>query len=158
IMLLPAWFLVQRDEMVTTMLTVGAPLIFAGMLIWSWVALRGAERSRMIVALVLIIFSVLFWTLFEQAGSSLTLYADRNTDLTIAGGIRTNAAQTNVFNPALIVLLAPVFAALWGWLGKRGLEPSTPLKFGLGLLQAGLGFLVLVIGINYFAGPDFRVP
>jgi len=158
IMLLPAWFLVQRDEMVTTMLTVGAPLIFAGMLIWSWVALRGAERSRMIVALVLIIFSVLFWTLFEQAGSSLTLYADRNTDLTIAGGIRMNAAQTNVFNPALIVLLAPVFAALWGWLGKRGLEPSTPLKFGLGLLQAGLGFLVLVIGINYFAGPDFRVP
>jgi POT family proton-dependent oligopeptide transporter len=158
IMLLPAWFFVQRDELVTTMLTVGAPLIFAAMILWSWTALRGAERSRMIVALVLIIFSVLFWTLFEQAGSSMTLYADRNTDLTITGEYRMNAAQTNFFNPALIVLLAPVFAGLWGWLGRRGFEPSTPLKFGLGLLQAGVGFLVLVVGITYFAGADFRVP
>lgn len=158
IMLLPAWFFVQRDELVITMLTIGAPLIFAAMILWSWIALRGAERSRMIVALVLIIFSVLFWTLFEQAGSSMTLYADRNTDLTISGDFRMNAAQTNFFNPALIVLLAPVFAGLWGWLGRRGMEPSTPLKFGLGLLQAGLGFLVLVVGITYFAGPDFRVP
>lgn len=158
IMLFPAWFFVQRDELVTTLLTIGAPLIFAAMILWSWVALRGAERSRMIVAMILIIFSVLFWTLFEQAGSSMTLYADRNTDLTIAGDFSMNAAQTNFFNPALIVLLAPVFAALWGWLGNRGMEPSTPLKFGLGLLQAGLGFLVLVVGITYFAGPDFRVP
>ena len=158
LMLLPAWWLVQRHEIVTLMLTIGAPLIFAAMLIWSWVALKGAERSRMIVALVLIIFSVLFWTLFEQAGSSMTLYADRNSDLTIAGDLRMTAAQTNFFNPGLIVVLAPVFAAMWGWLDKRGLEPSTPLKFGLGLVQAGLGFLVLVIGIEYFAGPDYRVP
>jgi POT family proton-dependent oligopeptide transporter len=158
LMLLPAWMLVQRDEVVTTALTFGAPAIFLGMLIWSWVALRGAERSRMIVALVLIIFTVLFWTLFEQAGSSMTLYADRNSDLTVAGDFRMTAAQTNVFNPALIVLLAPVFAAMWGWLNRKGMEPSTPLKFGLGILQAGLGFLVLVVGITYFAGPDFRVP
>jgi POT family proton-dependent oligopeptide transporter len=158
LMLLPAWMLVQRDEVVTMALTYGAPLIFIGMLVWSWVALRGAERSRMIVALVLIIFTVLFWTLFEQAGSSMTLYADRNSDLTVAGDFRMTAAQTNVFNPALIVLLAPVFAAMWGWLNRKGFEPSTPLKFGLGILQAGLGFLVLVVGITYFAGPDFRVP
>ena len=158
LMLLPMWFLVQRDEIVITVLTIGAPLIFAAMLVWSWVALKGAERSRMIVALILIIFSVLFWTLFEQAGSSMTLYADRNSELNIGENIRMTAAQTNFFNPALIVLLAPVFAAMWGWLNKRGLEPSTPLKFGLGLVQAGLGFLVLVIGITYFAGEDFRVP
>jgi POT family proton-dependent oligopeptide transporter len=158
IMLLPMWFLVQRDEIVTSVLTIGAPIIFAGMLIWSWVALKGAERSRMIVALVLIIFTVLFWTLFEQAGSSMTLYADRNSDLSVVGDLRMTAAQTNFFNPGLIVLLAPLFAATWGWLNRRGLEPSTPLKFGLGILQAGLGFLVLVIGIQYFAGPDFRVP
>ncbi|HEX9931523.1 MAG TPA: peptide MFS transporter [Allosphingosinicella sp.] len=158
IMLLPMWFLVQRDEIVTTVLSIGAPLIFAGMLLYSWFALKGAERSRMIVALVLIIFTVLFWTLFEQAGSSMTLYADRNSDLTVAGGIRMTAAQTNFFNPGLIVLLAPLFAVGWGWLNRRGMEPSTPLKFGLGILQAGLGFLVLVVGIQYFAGPDFRVP
>ena len=158
LMLLPAWFLVQRDEIVTTVLAYGAPAIFAGMLIWSWIKLQGAERSRMIVALILIIFTVLFWTLFEQAGSSMTLYADRNSELTVFGGLRMTAAQTNFFNPALIVLLAPVAAGLWGWLNKRGLEPSTPMKFGLGILQAGLGFLVLVVGITYFAGPDFRVP
>lgn len=158
ILLLPAWFLVQRDEIVTTLLAYGAPLIFAGMLVWSWVKLRGAERSRMIVAIVLIVFSVLFWTLFEQAGSSLTLYADRNTDLTIAGNFKMNAAQTQFFNPGLIVLLAPVFAGVWVWLGRRGLEPSTPVKFGLGIMQAGLGFLVLTIGITYFAGEDYRVP
>jgi proton-dependent oligopeptide transporter, POT family len=158
LMLLPAWFLVQRDEIVTTMLTIAGPAIFAAVLIWSWLRLRGAERSRMIVAMVLIIFTVLFWTLFEQAGSSMTLYADRNSDLGVAGDVRMTAAQTNFFNPALIVLLAPLFAAMWGWLDRRGLEPSTPLKFGLGILQAGLGFLVLVIGITGFAGEDFRVP
>lgn len=158
IMLLPAWFLVQRDEIVTTTLTILAPLIFLGMLIWSWVALRGAERSRMIVAMILIIFTVLFWTLFEQAGSSMTLYADRNSDLTVAGDLRMTAAQTNFFNPGLIVLLAPLFAAGWVALAKKGLEPSTPLKFGLGILQAGLGFLVLWFGIENFAGPDYRVP
>jgi POT family proton-dependent oligopeptide transporter len=158
LMLLPAWFLVQRDEMVTTTLTIVAPLIFIGMLIWSWVALRGAERSRMIVAMILIIFTVLFWTLFEQAGSSMTLYADRNSDLTVFPGLSMTAAQTNFFNPGLIVLLAPVFAAGWVWLNRKGLEPSTPLKFGLGILQAGLGFLVLWFGIENFAGPDFRVP
>jgi POT family proton-dependent oligopeptide transporter len=158
VLLLPAWFFVQRDELVTGILTFGAPLIFLGMIIWSVVKLDGAERSRMIVAMVLIIFSVLFWTLFEQAGSSLTLYADRNTDLTIAGGFGMNAAQTQFFNPGFIVLLAPVFAGLWVWLARRGLEPSTPVKFGLGIMQAGLGFLVLVIGITYFAGADYRVP
>ncbi|TVV74899.1 peptide MFS transporter [Sphingomonas solaris] len=158
ILLMPAWFLVQRDDIVTEALTIGAPLIFLGMIVWSVVALKGVERSRMIVALVLTIFSVLFWTLFEQAGSSLTLYADRNTDLTVAGGFGINAAQTQFFNPAFIVLFAPIFAGLWTWLGRRGLEPSTPVKFGLGLVQVGLGFLVLVVGITHFAGADFRVP
>ncbi|TKD51953.1 peptide MFS transporter [Sphingomonas baiyangensis] len=158
IMLLPAWFLVQRDELVTTLLTWGAPIILLGMLGWSLFALRGIERSRMVVALILITFTVLFWTLFEQAGSSLTLYADRNTDLTIVGDLRMNAAQVQLFNPLFIVLLAPVFAGLWTWLGKRGIEPSTPVKFALALAQVGLGFLVLVIGINTAADSDFRVP
>jgi POT family proton-dependent oligopeptide transporter len=68
------------------------------------------------------------------------------------------AAQTNFFNPGLIVLLAPLFAGMWGWLNRKGMEPSTPLKFGLGIVQAGLGFLVLVVGITYFADADYRVP
>jgi POT family proton-dependent oligopeptide transporter len=158
IMLLPAWFFVQRDELVSTSLTILAPAIFIAMFVYTFVALKGAERSRMIVALILIIFSVLFWTLFEQAGSSLTLYAEDNTNLQIAGGLSMTAAQTNFFNPALIVLLAPLFAGLWVKLARRGAEPSTPMKFGLGLLQVGLGFLVLWVGINYFVGPEYKVP
>jgi len=153
LMLLPVWFLVQRDAIVIGVLGWGAPAILLGMLGWSVFALRGVERSRMVVALVLITFSVLFWTLFEQAGSSLTLYADRNTELTFM-----NAAQVQLFNPFFIVTLAPVFAALWTWLGRRGLEPSTPVKFALALVQVGLGFLVLVIGIDHFANEQYRVP
>lgn len=153
IMLLPAWFLVQRDAIVIGVLSYGAPLILLGMLGWSLFALKGVERSRMVVALVLITFSVLFWTLFEQAGSSLTLYADRNTNLAFM-----NAAQVQLFNPFFIVTLAPLFAALWTWLGRKGLEPSTPIKFALALAQVGLGFLVLVIGIDHFADSSYRVP
>ena len=153
IMLLPAWFLVQRDAIVIGVLAYGAPAILLGVLAWSLFALRGVERSRMVVALVLITFSVLFWTLFEQAGSSLTLYADRNTSLSFM-----NAAQVQLFNPFFIVTLAPLFAGLWTFLGRRRLEPSTPVKFALALAQVGLGFLVLVIGIDHFADASYRVP
>jgi proton-dependent oligopeptide transporter, POT family len=158
IAVLPMWLLVGRQEIVSTALTIGAPLIFLGMFVWVGLKLQGDERARMFVALILIVFSVLFWTLFEQAGSSLTLYADQNTDLSVFGLFSINAGQTQLFNPGLIVLLGPVFAGAWAWLASRKAEPSTAAKFGLGIIQVGLGFLVLVIGIEYFVGPDFRVP
>ncbi|HOB13648.1 MAG TPA: oligopeptide:H+ symporter, partial [Novosphingobium sp.] len=82
-----------------------------------------------------------FWGLFEQAGGSLSLYTDRFVD---KAGVQTSLFQS--INPIYIVLLAPLFAALWQWLGKRGLEPSAPAKFGLALIQVGLGFLVFVWG------------
>ena len=159
VMLMPMWWLMMHDNVVATTLTYFAPAIFVGMLFYSIFALRGRMRSRMIVAIVLIIFSVLFWTLFEQAGSSMTLYAARNSDLTVIPGVLSiTSAQTQFFNPAFIVLLAPVFAWLWQVASKKGLEPSTPVKFSLGLMQVGLGFLVLVFGCLYFAtetnGPE----
>ena len=149
--LFPVFMLVQRDELVSTTLTYLAPALFLGIFLYSLVAFKAEVRSRMIVAIVLIVFSVLFWTLFEQAGSSLTLYASRNSDLTIAPGIVMTSAQTNLFNPLLIVILAPVFAWLWQTLGKAGAEPSTPVKFALALIQVGAGFLVLVFGATNFA-------
>ena len=155
---IPAWLLIGQHELVSTTLTYGAPLIFLGMFLWVGISLQGHERSRMFVALILIVFSVMFWTLFEQAGSSLTLYADQNTDLSVFGLFSINAGQTQLFNPGLIVLLGPVFAGAWAWMASRNIEPSTSAKFGLGLIQVGLGFLVLVVGIEYFVGPDFRVP
>ena len=126
-----------------------------GIPIWSFRAGTKAEFEMMLAAIVLIVFNVVFWTLFEQAGSSLTLFADRNTDLHIFG-LPISAGQTQFFNAFFIVVLAPVMAKLWITLARRGREPSIPVKFGLALIGVGAGFLFLVWGTR-FAGPDFKV-
>ncbi|WP_294120379.1 peptide MFS transporter [Sphingomonas sp.] len=127
-----------------------------GILIWSFFNGNRSEFQMMIAAMVLIVFNVVFWTLFEQAGSSLTLFADRNTDLHVTSGFSISAGQTQFFNAIFIVLLAPLFSILWNALAKRGLEPPIPIKFGLALMGVGAGFLFLVWGTQ-FAGPDFKV-
>jgi POT family proton-dependent oligopeptide transporter len=131
---------------------IGVPAI----LVWSYFKGSRVEFQMMCAAMVLIVFNVVFWTLFEQAGSSLTLFADRNTDLTVAGNWSISAGQTQFFNAFFIVVLAPLFSILWNALAKRGLEPSIPVKFSLALMGVGAGFLFLVWGAN-FAGPDFKV-
>jgi len=122
---------------------------------WAYFAGSREEFHKMVVATVLIVFTVVFWTLFEQAGSSLTFFADRNTDRQI-GGYLMPAGQTQIFNPLFIVALAPLFSLLWVWLGKRGMEPSIPVKFAIALMLVGAGFLFLVLGTT-FAGDDFKV-
>lgn len=124
--------------------------------IWSIRVGSKTEWQMMLAAIVLIIFNVVFWTLFEQAGSSLTLFASRNTDLSVFGLFEMQPAQTQFFNAIFIVLLAPLFSALWQALGRRGLEPGIPVKFGLALAGVGGGFLFLVWG-SQFAGPDYKV-
>ncbi len=130
----------------------GVPVILG------WSALNGSrqEFEMMLAAMILIVFNTVFWTLFEQAGSSLTLFADRNTDRSVFGLFTLSAPQTQNFNSIDIVLLAPVMSALWGWLAKRGREPSIPVKFGLALTGVGAGFLFLVFGAG-FVGLDFKV-
>jgi POT family proton-dependent oligopeptide transporter len=110
----------------------------------------------MLAAIVLIVFNVVFWTLFEQAGSSLTLFADRNTNLSVFGLFSISAGQTQFFNAFFIVALAPVFSKLWTTLGKRGMEPGIPVKFGIALIGVGAGFLFLVWGTQ-FADENYRV-
>jgi POT family proton-dependent oligopeptide transporter len=221
---IPAWMLVQQAELMEQALPIVVPALLALVLGYALLGFKGAERSKMVAALILIFFSVIFWMLFEQAGSSLSLYAARSTDLTIAqpgtlahtittavlglvalfgavmavvtlvsfvqkkidavmlgygivfftllagaagyiayttglgGGLyEMTAAQTQSFNAGYIVLLALPFSAMWIWLAKRKMEPSTPVKFSLGLIQVGLGFFVLVWGTQ-FVGSDFRVP
>jgi len=127
-----------------------------GILIWSWAVGSRQEFQMMLAAMVLIVFNVVFWTLFEQAGSSLTLFADRNTDLHITSNWSISAGQTQSFNAIFIVLLAPLFSILWNGLARRGLEPPIPIKFGLALVGVGAGFLFLVWG-SQFAGSDFKV-
>ncbi len=151
---IPTWLLMQRHEIIETALPWIAGVIFAGVVGYTVLRLKGAERSRMLVAQVLIFFSVLFWALFEQAGSSLTLFADQSTEMPSW----FNAAMTQTFNPGIIVLGGPIMAALWVWLAKRNREPSTPVKFSFGLVLVGFGFLVLTWAASNTANEAFRVP
>ena len=130
----------------------GVPTI----LLWARASASAAEFQMMLAAMVLITFNSVFWTLFEQAGSSLTLFADRNTNRSVFGLFTMSAPQTQNFNPVAIVLLAPVMSMLWGWLARRRAEPSIPVKFGLALVGVGAGFLLLVLGAAH-AGADARV-
>jgi len=126
-----------------------------GIPIWSIMVGNRAEWQMMLAAIILIVFNVVFWTLFEQAGSSLTLFAARNTELSIFG-VPISAGQTQFFNAFFIVTLAPLFSLLWQALGRRGLEPGIPVKFGMALVGVGGGFLFLVWGTQ-FVGPEFKV-
>jgi POT family proton-dependent oligopeptide transporter len=154
IAVLPVWMLMQRHELIAKALPVLAGTIFAAVVGYTVIKLKGAERLRMLVAQVLIFFSVLFWALFEQAGSSLTLFADQSTRM--PGWL--NVGQTQFFNPGIIVVLGPAMAALWVWMAKRRIEPSTPVKFSFGLAFVGAGFLLLSWAAATQAGVDFRVP
>ncbi|WP_444891265.1 peptide MFS transporter [Microbulbifer sp. DLAB2-AA] len=133
----------------------GVDLWLGGMLLtlvafigYGFVRHYSEEFSRTVVLMVLITSTIVFWALFEQAYGSMTLFADRAVDRSIAG-FEINASQFSSLNPAFIILLAIPFAAVWVWLGKRGWEPSTPVKFGLGIIQAGLGFGALVLGATF---------
>ena len=127
-------------------------LITYGYIIWTAVKTLGAHaRNRIFAALFLISIQVLFWALFEQAGSSLNIFTDRNVDKEFMGSeIPTTWFQS--LNALYIIVLGPVFAGLWIWLGKRGMDPSAPMKFGFGVIQLGLGFLVLVWGAESAGG------
>jgi POT family proton-dependent oligopeptide transporter len=113
--------------------------------IFGWLLLvngwKPEERRRLVAVMVLFFASALFWAAFEQAGSTLTLFGDRATRRVLFGfSFPTSWYQT--LNSGFLVALAPVFAALWTFLGRKA--PSTTTKFALGLVFAGLGFAVLV--------------
>ncbi|MEZ5292545.1 MAG: peptide MFS transporter [Vicinamibacterales bacterium] len=102
-----------------------------------------AERKRLVVVAVLFLASALFWSVFEQAGSTLNLFADRDTDNSIFGiGFPSSWFQS--VNSFFIFTLAPVFAWIWVSLARRNQEPSSPAKFVVGLVGVGLGFVVLI--------------
>jgi POT family proton-dependent oligopeptide transporter len=131
-------------------------LAVPGILAWSFFNGDRREFQMMLAAMVLITFNTVFWSLFEQAGSSLTLFADRNTNLSVFGLFSITAGQTQFFNAFFIVALAPLFSVMWGALARRGLEPGIPVKFGVALIGVGTGFLFLVWG-SQFADAQFKV-
>jgi POT family proton-dependent oligopeptide transporter len=136
------WWLVQNQAIVGTILGFFG-LLLVGFVIWEAIKIGGHDRDRIFAAMFLITGSVLFWALFEQAGSSLNLFTDRYVD---RQGVDASIFQS--INPIYIIILAPLFASLWTWLARKGLEPSTPAKFGLAMIQLGAGFLVLVFGAS----------
>ena len=104
------------------------------------------ERRRVAMIPVLFVAAALFWSGFEQAGSSMNLFAERLTDRTVFG-MEAPATWLQSVNPLFIILLAPVFGSLWVRLGSK--NPSIPVKLAYGLLLLGLGFLVLAWGSTF---------
>ncbi len=149
------WWLVQNQAIVGTLLGVTGAALVAYVMFTAVVKLPPQDRDRIFAAMTLIFGSILFWALFEQAGSSLNLFTDRHVDRNILG-VEAKASMFQSINAIYIVLLGPIFAALWVWMGRKGIEPSAPAKFGLGVIQLGLGFLVLVAGAA--AGGGTMVP
>ena len=101
------------------------------------------EKKRLVVIIILFLASAMFWAGFEQAGSSLNLFAERYTDRLI-GSFEIPAGWFQTLNPAFIVILAPLYSAMWIALAKRHLDPSTPAKFAIGLIILGLGFAIMI--------------
>jgi POT family proton-dependent oligopeptide transporter len=183
------WVLVQHNNAVGIGLGISSVAVLAYVGYFMVTKCTSQERGRLLLALFLVAGSVVFWTLFEQAGTSLNLFADRNTNLDLISkpitlnllghplflGTREmweasgaapgtwwvdmgfSAAQTQSFNAGFILIFAPVFAAIWAYLGRRGRDPNPVTKFGLGLLQVGLGFLVIVASQG-LADTSFRLP
>lgn len=151
------WYLVQAQKLTGYALLLGIVLFFAYMIYFMVTQCTKEQTRELILAMILIVGAVIFFTLFEQAGSSMNQFAARNTVLPNSGFLTVTAAQTQSFNAGFILLLAPVFSALWAYLGKLNKDPNTVLKFGLALAQVGLGFLILAWGAS-FADASYKVP
>jgi POT family proton-dependent oligopeptide transporter len=136
--------LVKVAGYTTTVIVVLSICYFASVLVFGGLTTR--EKKRVLVIFLLFLGAALFWSGFEQASSSLTIFAEDYTDRTFFGW-EMPTSWTQSFNAFFIVALAPVFASLWLWMGTR--EPSIPVKFGIGLAVMGTGFLVLAWGATY---------
>ncbi|MDG2037747.1 MAG: peptide MFS transporter [Luminiphilus sp.] len=148
LMVAVVWQLVQLTATVGTLLDVLSLTVLAGLGWFLVFRCSKVERERMFVLIMLTLSTVIFWALFEQGAGSMTLYADRVTDKTLFG-VSLTEAKFGAANSFFIFSLAPLFAMLWIRLGQRGWEPSTPVKFSLGIAQAGLGFGALVYGAQF---------
>lgn len=135
------WAAIQYQELVGYVLGIFGGALVLYVLFTAVTKLAPQERDRIFAAMFLILVSIVFWALFEQAGSSLNLFTEKHVD---TAGV--NASMFQSINAIYIVMLAPVFAMIWQSLARKGKEPSTPMKFGLAVIQVGLGFLVLVWG------------
>jgi POT family proton-dependent oligopeptide transporter len=137
-------------------IVLGLPVVY-----FAWILTAGGlspdERTRIGVVAVLFLFSAMFWSGFEQGGSSLNLFAQRDTDLVVFGHAMP-ASWFQSLNGLLIILLAPVFAWLWVALAARRAEPSVPAKFVCGLSLTSLGFATMALAATRAAGGHLVSP
>jgi POT family proton-dependent oligopeptide transporter len=122
-------------------------------IIQTLITVTKVEREQLIVVVILTFFMTIFWSFFELGGSALTLFAERNVSLPDWLG----AAETNSINPMFIILFAFPFSFMWAALSKKNINPYTPVKFGLGIVQLGIGFFIFAMSANY-ADAGGRVP
>jgi POT family proton-dependent oligopeptide transporter len=128
--------------------TLGAFILLNAGLLLTRGAQVSIEKKRLMVIFWLFLLAAIFWSGFEQAGSSMNLFARDLTDRTI-GGWEMPAGYLQNVNPFFIIVLAPVFGVLWTWLARRDKNPSIPMKFALGLLGLAAGMFVLSWGASY---------
>ena len=150
-MVLVTWFLVQNSQLVGQLLGGFGAIFIGAWLLYAIFRCAPDERDRLIVVGILILFSLIFWALFEQAGSSLNILTDRGVNRVIFGW-EVPASMFQSLNAGFIFTIAPLFAMLWIALAKRNMEPSTPIKFSIGIILVGLGFLALVYGMRSSEG------
>lgn len=108
--------------------------------------LESVAKYRLLSAIVMIVSSVFFWAFYEQNSGSLNLFAMRNVDMHVMGFDLPALSVNNFLPPFWVIVLSPVFAWLWLWLGRRGKEPSTPMKFALSFIFLGIGFYIFYLG------------
>ncbi|MDV2447619.1 MFS transporter [Elizabethkingia anophelis] len=114
-------------------------------LFYEMTKVTAAERKKLIAALVFIIFSIIFWGIYEQSGGSMSIFAAKNLNDSLLGITADPNGVNNSGGAFFIILLAPLFGLLWLWLGKKRIEPNTIIKFGLGFIFLGLGYYVLFV-------------
>lgn len=119
-------------------------------------SLDKVERSRIWVIYIIAFFVIAFWAAFEQAGASLTFFAEEQTDRNLFGWFDIPASAFQSVNPILIVALAPLFAMLWVRLGKKNQEPASPMKQAIGLFMVALGYVIIAMVVKDL-GPGVKV-
>lgn len=146
-----AAFLVKNNamEVLDGMALHSSILSLLGVIILGIIAKKMTELSRievfrLVSVLILTLLITVFWSFFELAGTAITLFAERNVNLTLL-----NASQTNAINPGYIIFLAIPFSMMWVYLSKTQRNPITPIKFALGILQLGLGFIVFAMSAQF---------
>ncbi len=148
------YFLLRNTDIAGYVLLVVAVFVI-GSLIRRGIQDGTVQLHRMFGFIILMLFNVVFWACFEQAGSSLTLFAERNVDRHIFGW-EMGAATTQFFNPAYILLFGSLFSIMWVELKKRNRDFTIPMKFGLGILQLGLGYLIVLVAAPLAI--EYKVP